>query len=145
MLHAPGEKKRGGWRGHPSSLLALVATQFPAQVVRRCERCKRSALRSSRFCLWHAKRPRLHLPGRKESAALDAMWRLGLVPLDLMALQAWRDLSSVPVAMRAPARLALVVLWHDRLSRPQEWARAWRVALSLADYKREGVQGWDAI
>jgi hypothetical protein len=142
MLHGPGTKKRGGWRGHPSSLVALVPTQFPAQVVRRCLKCKRSALRSSRFCLWHAKRPRLHLPGRRESATLGALDQLGLVPLDLMALKAWRDLSTVPVAMRAPARLSLVVLWHDRLTRPQDWARAWRNALSLAAYQREGTQQW---
>ena len=143
MLSAPGTKKRGGWRGNPASLLALVPTQFPAQVVRRCVRCGRPALRLSLVCCVHSNRPRLHLAGRKESALLDGMWRAGLLPLELLALQVWRDLSSVPVALRAPARLALVVLWARRLDEPLAWSRAWREALALADYKREGVRQWD--
>jgi len=144
MLSAPGTKKRGGWRGNPASLLALVPTQFPAQVYRRCSRCARNAVKGSRGCFKHSGRSQAHKPGRRESKLLNAMWRLGLVPGDLMALAAWRDLGTVPVALRAPARLALVVLWHDRLSRPMDWARAWREALALARYKREGTKQWEA-
>lgn len=73
---------------------------------------------------------------------MDKLSRLGLVPLELEALPAWQALATVQVAMRAPARLALVMLWHQRLTRPLDWARAWRHALELQRYQREGTQQW---
>ncbi len=142
MLSLDGSKKRGGWRGNPASLRALV--RFPDQQYRRCARCRRNAVKASRFCFKHSKRSQAHKPGRAESRLLDQMWRLGLVPLELMALRVWQDMATVPLALRAPARLALVVLWARRLNEPLAWGQAWRNALELKAYQREGTQKWQA-
>jgi hypothetical protein len=85
-------------------LRALVPTQFPAQQYRRCNRCGRNAVKGSRGCYKHSGRSQGHKPGRAESCILSAMWRRGLIPLDLMALPLWQALSTVPVALRAAAR-----------------------------------------
>lgn len=142
MLSQDGQKKRGGWRGHPASLRALV--RFPLQQYRRCHRCGRNAVKGSRGCYKHSGRSQGHKPGRRESRLLDQMWKAGLIPLELMALKAWQDLATVPVALRAPARLGLVVLWARRLSEPLAWGQAWRKALELKAYQREGTQRWEA-
>jgi len=144
MLSLDGTKKRGGWRGNPASLVALIPNQFPAQQYRICARCGRNAVKASRFCYKHSKRSQGHKPGRRESRLLDQMWRLGLIPLELMALKTWQDLSTVPIALRSPARLALVVLWGRRLREPLAWGQAWRKALELKAYQREGTQAWQA-
>jgi hypothetical protein len=59
------------------------------------------------------------------------MSRLGLLPLELIALPAWQALTTVPVAMRAPIRLRLVLTWNKRFTEPSVWAQAWRQALAL--------------
>jgi hypothetical protein len=136
---------RGGWRGSPNSLAALVPTYFPNQHIPRCARCGRPALKGRRFCQWHGKhglcRPS---PGRAESAILSAMGRLGLLPLELIALPAWRALTTVPVAARAPVRLRLVLLWHKRFTEPMFWAQAWRQALALPSKAPTVPERWFA-
>jgi len=72
-----------------------------------------------------------------------AMYRRGLIPLELSGLQGWRDLSSVQVALRAPARLNLVMLWAKRETSPIEWSLAWRKALELKKFRRQGVNSWE--
>ena len=59
------------------------------------------------------------------------MGRLGLLPLELIALPVWQALTTVPVAARAPTRLRLVLTWHARFTEPLAWAAAWRQALAL--------------
>jgi hypothetical protein len=128
-----GTSRRGGWRGSHNSLAALVPTYFPNQRIPRCQRCGRPALRGHRFCQWHGKhglsRPS---PGRAESAILSRMGRLGLLPLELIALPVWQNLTTSPVSVRAPIRLRLVLAWHTRLTQPLAWGVTWRQALALA-------------
>ena len=60
------------------------------------------------------------------------MERLGLLPLDLMALPVWQDLTGVRLAERAPARLALVQAWDKRDQAPLYWSRVQRQAMAVA-------------
>ena len=70
--------------------------------------------------------------GRAESRMLCRMERLGLLPLDLMALPVWQDLTSVRLAERAPVRLALVQAWDKRDQAPLYWSRVQRQAMDTA-------------
>ncbi len=60
------------------------------------------------------------------------MERLGLLPLDLMALPVWQGLTVVRLAERAPVRLALVQAWDKRDQAPLYWSRVQRQALTVA-------------
>lgn len=70
--------------------------------------------------------------GRIESRVLRRLERLGLLPLELLALPVWRDLTMVRLAERAPARLALVQAWDKRDQAPLYWARVQRQAIDAA-------------
>lgn len=59
---------------------------------------------------------------------LGRLERLGLLPLDLIALPVWRDLTGLPTKVRAPMRLALVRAWDRRGEEPLNWARVTRQA-----------------
>jgi hypothetical protein len=52
----------------------------------------------------------------------------GLLPMELLAMPAWRDLVAAPLEVGAPIRLALVLAWDSRDSEPLRWAAAWRRA-----------------
>jgi len=58
------------------------------------------------------------------------MERLGLLPLELLALPVWRDLTKIRLAERAPARLALVQAWDKRDQAPLYWSRVQRQAMA---------------
>ena len=70
--------------------------------------------------------------GRAESRLLAKMERIGLLPLDLLALPVWRELAGVPRAQRAPLRLAMVRAWDQRDREPLHWAHVQRQARDAA-------------
>jgi hypothetical protein len=72
------------------------------------------------------------------------MERAGLLPLDLLALPMWRELTGTPRAERAPMRLALVLAWDRRDRAPLHWASLQRQASDLArrGIKRKWVPPW---
>jgi hypothetical protein len=80
--------------------------------------------------------------GRIESRVLRRLERLGLLPLDLMALPVWRDLTTVRLADRAPARLALVQAWDKQNQAPLYWARVQRKAMETARHAPRARGVW---
>lgn len=70
--------------------------------------------------------------GRAESRRLGKLERAGLLPLELIALPLWRNLSGLATGQRAPARLALITAWDQRQAAPLHWAKVQRHALNLA-------------
>lgn len=121
---------RGGWRGSPNSIAALLRCQVPWAEQRKCKRCRDLAVRGYDHCRrhgakWHAGDG----GGRAESRMLCRMERLGLLPPDLLALPVWRELTFVRLAERAPVRLALVQAWDKRDQAPLYWARVQRQAM----------------
>jgi hypothetical protein len=126
--------RRGGWRGSPNSIAALFRCQVLYPNQRKCKRCRCIAMRGRDYCPWHAGvRAPTDAAGRAESRLLGRMERLGLLPLDLLALPAWRGLTGLPRAQRAPMRLAMVQAWDQRHGEPLHWARVQRRALHLAN------------
>lgn len=135
------KRSNGGWKGSPNSLAALVPTYFPNQLVPRCVRCRRAALRGTKLCVGHtpgASRFR----GGDESRLLQRMDKRGLLPVELVASSAWRALDTVPCAVRAPVRLALVLAWARRDDHPLHWGQLWRSALNAARLARPGARSF---
>jgi hypothetical protein len=53
---------------------------------------------------------------------------VGLLPIELIELPVWRDLTGLPTKVRAPMRLALVRAWDRRGDEPLNWAHVLRQA-----------------
>jgi len=122
---------RGGWRGSPNSIAALLRCQVPWAEQRKCKRCGDLAVRGYDHCRRHGARWFAgDGGGRAESRMLCRMERLGLLPLELLALPVWRDLTKIRLAERAPARLALVQAWDKRDQAPLYWSRVQRQAMA---------------
>jgi hypothetical protein len=120
---------------HPLSRAKLEAHRHPAPglLARRCARCGRAALRTSAFCYAHSRKGVPNPgPGHMASRQLAGLDRLGLLPAALRLLPTWQALSPVPVAVRAPLRIALVLAWDKRDTEPMSWARLWREAVRVA-------------
>jgi hypothetical protein len=64
----------------------------------------------------------------------------GLLPLDLLGLPVWRDLTRLPRRDRSPMRLALVLAWDKRDREPLHWARMQRKAYHLAEHAPRQVR-----
>lgn len=130
-------QEAGQEAGHASRLswgLAL-RVKFGDPRHRRCNRCKRVAVRGRTQCVWHlgAVRPVLRLtPGRIASRTLGRLERQGLLPVELMSLPLWQALGWAATEARAPVRLALVLAWDHRDTAPLVWARHWRQARRVA-------------
>lgn len=127
-----GEASRsGGWKGSPNSLAALVPYQGLIATRPRCSRCRRPALSGTSVCASHAGRASPHSSGagRGESRMLARLERLGLLPLELLALPVWRGLAGLETRTRAPLRLQLVQAWDRRQDQPLRWAQVQRNAL----------------
>ena len=128
--------RRGGWRGSPNSIAALLRCQLPHAQQRKCKRCGKLAVRGYATCVRHmgraAARVRSPAQGRGERRLLGRLERRGLLPLELLALPAWRDLAGLRLAVRAPMRLALLHAWDKRRAEPLNWAKVQRQALGLA-------------
>jgi len=129
--------RRGGWRGSPNSIAALMRYQILAPDQRKCRRCRKFALRGEDRCRRHVGRGapwRLLSPaqGRGESRMLARLERVGLLPLELLVLPVWRNLQGIRTSERAPQRLALVLAWDKRYKAPLHWAQVQRQAMDLA-------------
>jgi len=123
----------GGWRGSPNSIAALLRCQVPYADQRKCKRCRTIAVRGYDHCRRHGARWFAgDGGGRAESRLLQRMERVGLLPLELMALPVWQDLTGVRLAERAPVRLALVQAWDKRDQEPLYWSRMQRQAVVVA-------------
>lgn len=135
-----GEISRsGGFRGSANSIAALFRCQVPYALQRHCQRgtCRQTACRGSNFCRFHGGIPargktRGDQGGRAESQTLARMETAGLLPLDLLAHPAWRGLSALPRATRAPLRFVLLQAWDRRDKAPLVWAQAQRQAMDAA-------------
>ena len=126
-----GEVSRlGGWRGSPNSIAALMRCQVPWAEQRKCLRCLGLAVRGYNHCQMHLGRwsPKSGAFGRAESRMLGKLERVGLLPIELIELPAWRDLTGLPTKVRAPMRLALVRAWDRRGDEPLNWAHVMRQA-----------------
>lgn len=138
--------RRGGWKGSPNSLAALAAGRVPIALARKCKRCGSPAVRGQDHCRLHLGRwsPLSPAGGRGESRILAKLERLGLLPLELIALPGWRGLAGLPTSQRAPARLALVLAWDKRQAEPLHWAKVQRQAFDLAAQpgKRQNTAWW---
>jgi hypothetical protein len=149
MAEQLGEVSRnGGWRGHPNSLAALERHRWSFSLVAKCRRegCRQVAVRGQTLCTRHLGRnsPLSNGGGRGESRMLGRLERLGLLPLDLIALPVWRGLSGLPTGTRAPARLQLVQAWDKRQDQPLHWAKAQRAAMDLGQRpgQRQATAPW---
>lgn len=137
--------RHGGWRGHPNSIAALLRHQVPIAQLPKCRRCGRLAVKGYDHCVWHSGLPApTNAAGRGESRLLRRIDYIGLLPLPLMALPAWRNLAGLPRWQRAPMRLALLLAWDKREGEPLHWARAQRQAIELGRQvppgaRREGM------
>ena len=135
-----GEISRaGGFRGSPNSIAALMRCQVPYALQRHCQRgtCRQTACRGSDFCRFHGGIPargktRGDQGGRPESRLLANMETAGLLPFDLLAHPAWRGLTGLPRAKRAPLRLLLLQAWDRRDKAPLMWAQVQRQAMDAA-------------
>jgi hypothetical protein len=129
-----GEVSRwGGWRGSPNSIATLMRYRIPWSQQRRCKACQRIAVRGYDTCIRHlGRRPLMSAAfGRGERRLLARLERRGLLPSDLMAMPAWRDLGDQPCQVRAPMRLALLQAWDKRQAEPLQWAKVQRQALRI--------------
>lgn len=103
-------------------------------------------MRGIDLCVMHGGARRV-LPdgnGRAERRALTRLEKIGLLPLELLALPVWRKLTGLPTAKRAPMRLALVQAWDRRELEPLHWAQVQRRALELGAMpgKRQKAAPW---
>lgn len=134
------------WHGSPNSIAALKRHQVLLQDQRKCKRCRRVAVRGEDHCRGHLGRwsPTSGAAGRAESRKLWKLDRAGLLPLELISLPLWRNLSGLATAQRAPARLVLVLAWDKRHVAPLHWAQAQRQAIDLAKQpgKRHNTAPW---
>lgn len=123
----------GGWYGHPNSIATLRKYRVDLQDLPKCGRCRRVAVKGYRLCVMHLGRwsPNSNAYGRAESRYLGCLERLGLLPLELLALPVWRNLSGLPTAQRAPCRVELVRSWDTRYSAPLRWAQIQRKAMDI--------------
>ena len=123
---APG----GGWRGERGSIAALDAGRVPWSQQRKCLHCGRLALRDREVCQGHGGRRGAAVagPDRVQARVLDAFGRDGLLPAALVNLDLWQALVRRPMAVRAPAQLALVLAWSSRDQDPAQWSSVWRAA-----------------
>lgn len=142
-----GEVSRvGGWKGSPNSIASLLRQRVPIQDQRKCRRCRRVAVRGRDQCIGHIGRASKQPggAGRAESRQLARLERLGLLPLELLALPVWRGLIGIDTARRAPLRLALVQAWDRRLIAPLRWATVQRQAIDLARQpgRRQAHTAW---
>jgi len=69
--------------------------------------------------------------GRGERRQLDKLDKLGLLPLDLLALPCYRRLTDFPTPQRSPMRLALLRAWDKRDKAPLHWAQVQAKALAM--------------
>ena len=140
-MQAIGEvKTRGGWRGHPNSIAALLAGRKPWSEQRRCKVCNWVAMRGKAYCRRHVGVKTMpDASGRPEQATLRKLEREGLLPMDLCELPVWRDLDALPTHTRAPIRLRLVLLWAERERQPLVWAQVWRQAIAVARGLDRGI------
>lgn len=137
------KKSRGGWRGSPNSIAALFAHQMPRALQRTCKRCRRLALRGRDWCYVHASRRVADKPGTVERRTLAGLAWAGLLPAELIQTPTWLALSGCEQAIRAPIRLRLVLLWHERERQPLAFADVWRLALAARSSARsEGRMQW---
>jgi hypothetical protein len=131
-----GEAPRYGPGCNPRSVAALNAHRFvfTPGMARRCTRCGRPALRGRPVCVAHDGRAggRRQTPGAVASRVLAGLNRRGLLPGALLALPTWQALTTCPLELRAPLRLALVRAWDTRDTAPLAWAALWREASTLA-------------
>jgi hypothetical protein len=138
--------RRGGWMGSPNSIAALLRYQVPIPMGRKCKRCRQLAVRGQDHCRLHLGRwsPMSGAAGRAESRMLGKLERVGLLPMELIALPVWRGLNGLPTSQRAPARLALVLAWDKRQVEPLHWAKVQRHAFDLAGKpgKRQVTAHW---
>lgn len=135
----------GGWRGSPNSIAALLRCQVSYADQRKCKRCRNMAMRGRDHCRIHGGPGRRFVEdhgGRIESRVLRRLERLGLLPLELLALPVWRDLTMVRLADRAPARLALVQAWDKQNQAPLYWARVQRKAMDTARHAPRARGVW---
>lgn len=143
-----GERRRvGGWKGSPNSIAALMRSQVPIALSPKCRRCGQLALRGKDLCRMHEggrQSPSSAGAGRSERRILIRLERIGLLPLDLLALPLWRGLMGLPTAQRAPLRLALVLAWDKRQTAPLHWAQVQRKALDLGAQpgRRQNTAWW---
>ena len=148
MAEQLGEARRhGGWQGSPNSIAALMRSQVPFALSRKCDRCGQLALSGRKLCRTHCgsgKRQLSAAAGRGESRMLARLERLGLLPLELLGLPVWRNLNGLPTGTRAPTRLALVSAWDKRDKEPLHWAKVQRQAIDLGAQpgKRQATAYW---
>lgn len=129
--------RRGGWRGSPNSIAALLRCQVPLALSRKCKRCGGLALRGYDHCRFHSgQRAPTDAAGRAESRLLQRMEIIGLLPLELLALPVWRQLSTLHRKQRAPLRLALITAWDRRHWAPLHWAQLQRQARDAVENNR---------
>jgi hypothetical protein len=66
----------------------------------------------------------------------------GLLPGDLLASAAWRNLTGLPTSVRAPLRLRLVLLWAERDRQPLVFAQVWRQAIAAGTGDKRRHPAW---
>jgi len=119
----------------PAFIAAGYAHGVRLQDQRKCLHCTQAATRGKLVCRRHGGRlaHTSDAHGRGERRKLDRMDRIGLIPVDLMALPVWRALSMLPTSVRSPLRLHLVMMWAEREAEPLAWARLLRQAQHAAE------------
>jgi len=139
-------RRQGGWRGSPNSIAALLRSQVPFALSRKCDRCGQLAVSGKTLCRMHAGNnyKRSAAAGRGESRMLGRLEGLGLLPLALIGLPVWRNLAGLPTGTRAPLRLALVNAWDKRDQAPLHWAKVQRQAIETGARpgRRQNVAWW---
>jgi len=70
------------------------------------------------------------------------MERLGLLPFELLAHPAWRGLTHLGRADRAPLRLVLLQAWDKRDKAPMYWAQMQRKAMDMG---KRANPNWSAM
>ena len=137
--------RHGGWRGSPNTIANLLRWRVPLADQRKCARCGGVALRGNLHCMRHAGlRAPTDAAGRAESRLLQRLEHIGLLPLELIALPAWRELTGLPRRDRAPMRVMLLQAWDKRDRAPLHWAQCQRQARELArrGSKTKGATWW---
>jgi hypothetical protein len=129
----------------PNSLANLDRGRVLWGDQRKCAKCRRPAKRGSAWCPGHDGRARsgtVFRAGRADSVTLIQMAKRGLLPGDLLASAAWRNLTGLATSVRAPLRLQLVLLWAERDRQPLAFARAWRQAIAAGTGDKRRQSAW---